>query len=292
LETPEKKATGAAVTPSAVKAAPLVTRTPLVEPRLIRRTILDMLFRANAAHVGPNMSPVEILSAMYAFVDVEKIKAGTNDRSRIIISKGHCAAATYATMAHYGLVPFESLTSYIQDGSKMIGLVGHVVPHVEHSTGSLGHGLGVGAGAAVSLRNHGHHDSSVLVLLGDSELHEGSNWEALMLIKHHKLKNLVAVVDDNKIGNIDHTVNVLDMRRLANRFIGFGYRTIEVDGHDVVAVYQAIAEIRGGEQPGVVVCNTVKGKGVPCAEDLPIWHFKTLTPQQYKEALQHLGFEE
>ena len=119
-----------------------------VDPRDVRRTALDILYRGKAAHVGSAMSTIEMLTAMYASVDVEKIRQNAPDRSRIIISKGHCAAATYAVMVHYGLVDREYVQNYHQEGTTLAGLVCHKVPHVEHSTGALGHGLPVAAGCA------------------------------------------------------------------------------------------------------------------------------------------------
>ena len=114
----------------------------------------------------------------------------------------------------------------------------------------------------------------MLCLLGDGEMHEGSNWEALMLIRHHRLNNLVTLIDNNRISMITFTDRVLNMNPLSDCYEGFGFRTLTVDGHDVNAVFSAIQEIRSGEQPGVIICNTVKGKGVACAEDQPIWHYQ------------------
>lgn len=259
----------------------------LADPREVRRTTLEILYRGQAAHLGCSMSAVEMLVAMYGFVDVEKIRRRAPDRSRIIISKGHCAAATYATMMHYGLLERELLLTYHQDGSNLTGLVNHTVPGVEHSTGSLGHGLSVAAGCALALRRQGADKSSVLCLLGDGELHEGSNWEALMLISHHRLTNLITLIDDNRISMITRTEQVLDMRPLTNRFEGFGLRAVDVDGHDVAAISQALADLRHGERPGVIICKTVKGKGVPFAEWVPIWHYRNLNATTYEEALRH-----
>lgn len=263
----------------------------IADPAAVRQTVLDMLLRSGGAHLGSSMSSIEMLCAMYAFVDLEKIRSHAPDRSRIIMSKGHAAGAVYAVLAHYGLIDFQILSEYLKDGSHLVGLVGHRVPCVEHSTGSLGHGLGVGAGAAVALRNLGYHDSSVLVLCGDSEMQEGSNWEALMFIKHHKLTNLVTLIDDNGIGNVTQTRKVLDMQPMADKFRGFGFATMEVDGHDAATILAAIKQVRGGDVPGVIWCKTTKGKGVPFAEDEPIWHYRTLNEKLFAEASDHLKMQ-
>ena len=162
----------------------------IVKSSAVRRTALAMLYRGKAAHVGSSMSTVEMITAMYGSVDIEKIKRGDPDRSRIIISKGHCAAATYAAMVEYGLLDRDYAMKYHSEGTELAGLVSSRVPHVEHSTGALGHGLSVAVGCAVALRAAGHHGATVLCLLGDGDLQEGSNWESLMLIRHHKLTNL------------------------------------------------------------------------------------------------------
>jgi len=262
---------------------------PTVDPTAVRRSILGVLYRAKASHLGSCMSAVEALVAMYGFVDIDKVRAKAPDRSRIIVSKGHSAAAVYATMMHYGLMPPEALETYHNDTSMLTGHVNHCVPCVEHSTGGLGHGLAVAAGCAISLRNHGHSDSSVLVLTGDGEIQEGSVWEALLLVRHHRLTNLITLVDNNGIGGVTHSADVINMKPLAQRFAGFGFRVADVDGHDVKAIAQALAELRRGQDPGVIICNTVKGKGVPSAEDQPIWHYRPLNEAVYKEAIAHLA---
>ncbi len=266
-------------------------RGAAVSPSAVRRTILEMLHRAKASHLGCSMSVVEMLIGMYGFVDVEKIRQHAPDRSRIIVSKGHCAAATYAVMMHYGLVTESEVLGYHSDGSQLAGHVSHGVPRVEHSTGALGHGLAVGAGCGLALRALGHDDASVLVLVGDGELQEGSIWESLMFIGHHRLNNTVLLVDNNAISSITNTHDVIDMRPLAARFQGFGFEVADVDGHDVGEITSAIGRMRRSPTPGVVICNTVKGKGVAFAEHQPIWHYRTLSDELFREALDGLAPE-
>lgn len=234
------------------------------------------------------MSVVEMLTAMFGFIDVEKIKVGADDRSRVFVSKGHCAAATYTVMSFYGLLDDKLLNEYHQEGSLLTGHVNHGVPRVEHSTGALGHGINVATGCALALKSRGFHDASVLALVGDGEIQEGSVWEAMMLAVHHRLSNLITLVDNNRISSITHTHDVIDLRPLANRFLGFGLRVAEVDGHDLSAITDALKELRGGDLPGVIICNTVKGRGVPFAEEQAIWHYRTLNDQLLQDALQNL----
>jgi transketolase len=256
----------------------------LADPVAIRLTILDMLYRARASHLGSSMSVVEMLIAMYGSTQVEKIRDRAPDRSRVIVSKGHCAAATYATMAHFGIVPMALLDTYHTDDSLLAGHVSHAVRGVEHSTGALGHGINVAVGCAIGLRARKVEAALALALVGDGEIQEGSVWEALMLASHLKLNNFVALVDNNRISSITDTAKVLDMRPLAQRFAGFGLGVREVDGHDVPAILSAIRELTAGDRPGVVICNTIKGKGVPFAENQPIWHYRSLNDELYAEA--------
>lgn len=259
-----------------------------VSPTAVRRTVLTMLHRAKASHLGSNMSVVEMLCAMYGAVDCGKIRDHAPDRSRIVVSKGHCAAATYATMAHHGVVPMSLLDTYHLDGSMLAGHVSHAVRGVEHSTGALGHGLNVAVGCALGLRSRGHSDRLVLTLVGDGEIQEGSIWEGLMFAVHLRLRNFIVLVDNNRISSITNTEKVIDMRPLTARFEGFGLNVREVDGHSVAAIAAAIAELHAAGRPGVIVCTTVKGRDVPFAEWQPMWHYKSLTDEQCAQALAHL----
>ena len=264
------------------------SRLDEVRPVDIRRSVLAMLHRAKASHLGSNMSAIEILVAMYRSVDCGKIREQAPDRSRILISKGHCAAAPYATMAHFGILPMYLLDTYHLDGSLLTGHVNHRVQGVEHSTGGLGHGINVAVGCALGLRSRGYPERSVFAMLGDGELQEGSIWEAMMYVSHMNLCNLITLVDNNGISSITDTEKVINMCPLTSRFEGFGLSTYVVDGHDVNAILLAINKIRQGDKPGVIICNTVKGRDVPFAESQPIWHYKSMTDDEYSEAISHL----
>jgi transketolase len=206
----------------------------------------------------------------------------------VVQSKGHAAAATYSVLAQFGIIDEETVAGYHQDGSKLAGLVSHAAPGVEHSTGSLGHGLSVAVGAAVGLRSQGYDDARVFVLLGDGEMHEGSNWEALMLANHLKLRNLIVMIDNNGISMITRTNDVINMEPLAARFEGFGFATYEVDGKSVSAIRSAIDDAAAARRHSVIICNTVKGQGVAFAENDPLWHYRTLNAETYQLALDGL----
>jgi len=253
----------------------------------IRRNILEILHNAQASHLGSSMSIVEILTAMYSVANIDKIIAHTDDRDRIIVSKGHAAAATYAVMHEFGLMDRQDLLTYHQKGSKLQGHVSHGVRYVEHSTGALGHGLSVGVGHAIFLKSR-DFNSKTMVLCGDGEIQEGSIWEALMLASTRKLNGLVLLVDVNGISSIKRTEEIISTGELRRRFEGFGLRVTEVDGHDVTAIRQAIFTSQDEPEPLVILCQTIKGKGVSFAEGEAIWHYRSLNDETYKQALEGL----
>jgi transketolase len=255
----------------------------------VRLSVLEMLYHGKAGHLGSCMSVIEMLVAMYGAVDCAKIRLKAPDRSRIIVSKGHCAAAVYATMAHYGILPMDSLASYHQEGSTLAGHVSHGVHGVEHSTGALGHGINVAVGAAIGLKcKYPNSDARVLTLCGDGELQEGSVWEAIMLAAHQHLANFFVLIDNNRISSITKTEEVINLNPLVDRFRAFGARTFEVDGHDIAAIAACIEDPNPLSKPTVIVCNTVKGKGVPFAEWQPIWHYRNLDETLFKQAVAAL----
>jgi transketolase len=260
-----------------------------VSAKEVRESILKMLYQGKASHLGSCMSVVEMLIAMYSAVDCSKILTNSPDRSRVFVSKGHCAAATYATMAHFGIFPLSDLSNYHLEGSLMAGHVSHGVKGVEHSTGALGHGINVAVGAAIGLRSmFPSSKAKVLVLCGDGEIQEGSVWEALMLACHHNLHNLFILIDNNRISSIDKTDLVINLSPVTDKFSAFGANTFEVDGHNITDIFQHITDSDSCGKPTVIVCNTIKGKGVEFAEWQPVWHYRTLDEALYTQALAQL----
>jgi transketolase len=253
----------------------------------VRRNIIKILHAAQAGHLGSSMSIVEMLIAIYSVADVSKIVEKSDSRDRIIVSKGHAAAGTYSVMHEFGLISEESLLTYHKLNSKLQGHVSHGVTNVEHSTGALGHGLSVGVGHSIFLKSKGF-SSRVMVLCGDGEIQEGSIWEALMLAVTKNLNNLVLLVDVNGISSIKGTEEIINTGNLRDRFLGFGLRVIETDGHDSNAIQQAILTSNDGLNPLVILCKTIKGKGVNFAENQPIWHYRTLDSELFSSAMDGL----
>jgi transketolase len=252
-----------------------------------RRNIIRMIHAAQASHLGSSMSVVEMLVAMYSVADIPKIIERADSRDRIIVSKGHAAAGTYSVMHEFNLMSEQKLFTYHKLNSRLQGHVSHGVKYVEHSTGALGHGLSVGVGHAIYLKSK-KLTSRVMVLCGDGEIQEGSIWEALMLATTKKLNQLVLLVDSNGISSIKATEEIINTGNLKDRFLGFGLRVIEVDGHDAFAIQNAILTSSDGTAPLVILCKTVKGKGVSFAENQAIWHYRSLNNELFNEAIEGL----
>lgn len=234
---------------------------------------------------------VDILAVLYGDVlHVDATQPDWPDRDRFILSKGHGAAAVYAILAEQGFFPKELLATYCQDGSKLAGhITDHDVPGVEVSTGSLGHGLSIGCGMALTgkRKKRPYH---VFVMLGDGELDEGSNWEGILFAAQHRLDNLVAIVDYNKIQSFGAVKEVLDLEPLADKWRAFRWAVREIDGHDYEQIEDALTSMPFVlDKPSVIVAHTIKGKGVSFMENKLSWHYKSPNDEQLAQALAELG---
>ena len=250
-----------------------------------------MVHRANASHIGGCLSIADLLGVLYTSVlRVDPRRPDWPLRDHFILSKGHAAAALYAVLAERGFFPLEWLEDFCRDGGR---LCGHVtsprVPGVEVSTGSLGHGLSIGCGMALAAAR-ARHPKRVFVLLSDGELDEGSTWEAILFAAHHRLDDLVAIVDYNKIQSFGRVADVLDLDPLAEKWRAFRWAAREIDGHDHDAIAAALAAVPFETgRPSVVVAHTVKGKGVSFMENDLAWHYKSPDPAQLARALAEIG---
>lgn len=255
----------------------------------IRRTVIEIIHKGQASHLGSSLSSIEILAGVYSVIDIAKIKSKSPSRDKVILSKGHAAAALYSTLYHFGLMSRNQVLNYHQPGSLLQGHVSHGVEYVEHSTGALGHGLSVGVGHAIAQRTLGFQ-SFTYVICGDGEIQEGSIWEALMYASTLKLSNLILLIDNNGISSITKTKNVISYGELSGAFLGFGLVVTEINGHDLVEIVTLLEKIRKtpGDKPHVIICNTTKGKGVTFAESEAIWHYRTLDDAAVKVALEQL----
>lgn len=253
----------------------------------IRKRILEIIHEAQAAHIGSSFSVVEILLAVYRSVNIGKIKNKQNDRNRVVLSKGHAAVALYVILNHLGLMSDEELKTYCVNGSLLGEDVSHHVSHIEHSTGALGHGLSVAVGIGIGLKSK-KIDSRVYVIVGDGELQEGSNWEALLLAGHLKLNNLCILIDYNKLSGIGDINSSCSLEPLKNKIESFGAGVLEVNGHNEEEIYAAIQKTKEIEKPVAIICHTIKGKGVSFMENNNVWHYRPPNKEEYKGALLEL----
>lgn len=259
--------------------------------RRIRLHALRMVHRANASHVGTCLSAADILAGLYgAALRVDPAAPGWPERDRFIMSKGHGAAALYAALAESGFFPVRQLETYCRDGSPLAGHATHKgVSGVEISTGSLGHGLSVGCGMALAGKRAGKAYRT-FVLLSDGECDEGSIWEAVLFAPHHRLDNLIAIVDYNKIQSFGRVEEVMELEPFADKWRAFRWAVREIDGHDPRQIAEALAAVPFEEgRPSVIVAHTVKGKGVGFMEDRLAWHYKSPDAEQLAEAEAELG---
>jgi transketolase len=251
---------------------------PLDERSLyLRRLIVDALVGGERGHIGSSLSPIEILRVLYDDILRHRpTEPNWPGRDRCILSKGHGCLALYALLADKGYFPADLLATFCRKGS-ILG--GHPergkVPGVEASTGALGHGLSIGVGMALAARMQ-KRDSRVFVIMGDGEINEGSVWEAALSAGKHRLSNLVAIVDYNKIQSAGATAHIQELEPLLDKWRAFGFATVEVDGHDVPKLRELLARMPlDAERPSAIICHTVKGKGIPFAEHDPEWHHKS-----------------
>lgn len=258
--------------------------------RKIRSHALYMVHAAKSSHIGSCLSIADILAVLYTDVlRIDPERPNDPDRDRFILSKGHAAAALYAALAETGFFPVDELASFCREGSMLTGHVSHGVPGVEVSTGSLGHGLSVGVGMALALRAD-QRDCRVFCLLSDGECDEGSIWEAVLFAPHHRIDNLVAIVDYNKIQSFGKVSEVLDLNPFADKWLAFGWHVLELDGHNLDALAGAMRAIPTAKgKPTAIIAHTTKGRGVSFMEDRLEWHYKSPDSKQLAQALAEVG---
>jgi len=258
----------------------------------IRLHAVKMVNSGGSSHIGSVLSIADILAVLYGHI--MKYKATQPkwpDRDRFILSKGHGGVGVYAALAESGFFDTRKLMEHYQDGSIFSGHVSHKgIPGVELSTGALGHGLAVGVGMAYAAKLD-EEAYRVFVLMSDGELNEGSNWEAMMFASHHKLNNVVAIVDRNRLQSMNTTEETLTLEPLQQKLEAFGWEVISLDGHehDVLKVYLSVDyEKRYLDKPLIIIANTVKGKGVSFMENQIAWHYKTPTGELFDQAIKEL----
>ncbi|MBI1897704.1 MAG: transketolase [Acidobacteria bacterium] len=257
----------------------------------IRRSILNMVYRANSGHVGGSLGATDLVVALYYHLlrhDPRNPK--WPDRDRFILSKGHCSPVIYAVLADCGYFPVTDLETFRRPGSH---LQGHPfapkTPGIEASTGTLGLGISTGLGMALAAKLRGE-PQRYYILCGDGEIQEGQAWEAAMFASKYRLDKVIAFVDRNYLQTDGNTEDIMPLEPLAAKWEAFGWRTFEIDGHDfrqIIAAVECARALQG--KPTMIVARTVKGRGVSFMENEVAWHGTPPSPEQYERAIEELS---
>lgn len=259
--------------------------------KTIRLHALRMTSLGGSSHIGSVFSMADLVAVLYgSILKIDPKRPKWPERDRFILSKGHAGSGVYAALAEKGFFDIKTLETHYQDGSILSGHISHKgVPGVELSTGSLGHGLSVGAGMAYGAKLD-QQKHRVFVLMSDGECDEGSNWEAILFAAHHGLDNLVAIVDYNKLQSIGPVSETLGLEPFADKWRSFGWSVKEVDGHDHAEIHQTLASVPFDTgKPSCIIAHTIKGKGVSFMENSVLWHYRTARGEEYAAALKELG---
>ncbi len=258
----------------------------------IRRHAVEMTHSGKSSHLGSVLSIADILAVLYngGILNVKPENPKWEERDRFILSKGHAGAGVYAVLAEMGFFPIEQLKTHYRNGSLLSGHVSHKgIPGVELSTGSLGHGLSIGAGLALAAKLD-KKDWRTFVLLSDGECDEGSTWEAALFAGHHKLDNLIAIVDYNKIQSLALVKETLDLEPFVDKWRAFRWSVKTIDGHNHDEIKSALSNIPmdDNEKPSIIIANTIKGKGVSFMENKVLWHYRSPQGEEYEKAIKEL----
>jgi len=255
----------------------------------IRQLALKAACYGGGGHIAPACSIADIVATLY-FDNVLRYNPQTpfwSQRDYFVLSKGHGVLALYAALAMAGFFDKEEITTFCQNGSRLGSLAKmNAVPGIEATTGSLGHGLSFAVGIALACKID-QLDNQVYVLLGDGECQEGSVWEAVMSAAHHKLDNLVVIVDYNGLQAMDSIQSIMSIVGFTEKFLSFGFSVEDIDGHDFNAIKKAVLE-REKDKPRAVIAHTVKGKGISFMENVPLWHYRLPNEDEMEIALHDL----
>lgn len=255
----------------------------------IRKQLLTMIYYSGAGHTGGSLSNTDILTALYyAVMQVDADNPHWADRDRFILSKGHSVESLWCILADKGFFSEAELATFSQFGTRLIGHPNNKVPGIEMNTGALGHGLAIATGMALAAKRD-QKAYRCYCLMGDGEQAEGSVWEAAMAAAHYQLDNLVAIVDRNGLQISGSTEDVMSIEPFADKWTAFGWHVIPVDGHDMEQLLAAFATAEQVKnKPTLLLANTIKGKGISFAENVPAWHHKVPSEQQLQQAVAEL----
>lgn len=270
---------------------PEYNRNTGLDPRLLRADAITMSHMSGGAHLASSLSCADLLAILYGeILKVDPAHPSDPDRDRFILSKGHAAAILYSALARRGYFPPGELETYGQPGGLLTEHPpAHGIPGVEVATGSLGHGLSMGVGMALAARIE-DRSFRVFAVVSDGEMNEGSTWEAILFAAAQGLDRLCLIVDYNKWQATGRSEEILAISPLADKFAAFGWRVLELDGHDRSALRHAFHVFNSPDtRPTALVAHTVKGKGVSFMEDDNNWHYRVPTASELATALSELG---
>lgn len=257
----------------------------------IRKETLKIHKLAPETRIASSLSSVEIFAALYygKVLNFDPVNTRAEKRDRLIVSKGHGSISLYPVLADLGFFDKKELERVCKKGSFLGAIPDTLIPGYETINGSMGMGLGVACGVALALKRK-KLKQKVFVVMGDGELYEGAVWEAIMFAGHHRLDNLILIIDDNKICMLDYCKNVLDLQPLPDKFRVFKWKVKSVDGHDAVKLRDALLVFKQDKcrMPKVLIADTKKGKGVPRLECDALCHIKSLSPEEVDRIIQGL----
>ncbi|MCK9275944.1 MAG: transketolase [Syntrophales bacterium] len=256
----------------------------------IRRHAVIMTHNGKSSHIASVLSIADILAVLYDHILKKRPEEPKwPERDRFILSKGHAGAGVYAALSESGYFPKEWLARHCANGSLLCGHVSHIdIPGVEFSTGSLGHGLPVGTGMAYAAKLD-KRSCRTFVLLSDGECDEGSNWEAALFAAHHRLSDLTAIIDYNKIQSLASVEETIRLEPFADKWVAFGWQVREVDGHDHKALTECLSiKAPDNGAPVCVIAHTTKGKGISFMENSVLWHYRSPQGDEFRAALAEL----
>lgn len=260
--------------------------------KYIRIETLKIHKNAPETRIASSLSPIEIFVSLYYgnILNYNPKDSQDKKRDRFIISKGHGSISMYPLLADLNFFNKNELENVCKDGSFLGGIPDPIIPGYETINGSLGHGLGVGCGMALGLKNR-NLKQNVVVLTGDGELNEGSNWEAIMFAPQHKLDNLTLIIDYNKVSMLDFSENIINMNSLNKKFEAFNWDVFEIeDGHDIENVFNVLKDVinKRANKPKVIIVNTIKGKGVPFLETHSLSHILSIKPDDIDNLIKDI----
>lgn len=241
---------------------------------------LEIIYKAQTSHIASNFSCTDILTVLFERINL--------DKEKVILSKGWAAAVLYYFLWKKGRITEEELNSYCQPGSKFIGLAEPVIPEIPAAGGSMGFGMPFGVGFALAKKLN-KEEGKTYVLMSDGEMDCGTTWESALLAAHHKLDNLIVIVDANGLQAMGRVEDILNIEPLKDKWVAFGWQVLEIDGHNFEEIEKSLTSSPlQAEKPTIIIAKTIKGKGVSFMEGDNLYHYKGLSDEEYQKALKEL----